>query len=75
MFQFNRFLSLFKFKTSRQLIFSIAAGFMVVFVFGVIIFCSIFLVSHLRGAFGDVEPHPAQQAPSFDIIGFEKLHL
>ena len=75
MFQFNRFFALFRFKTSRQLLFSIGAGIMVLFVVGVIIFCSFFLVAHLRGAFYDAEPHPAQPVPAFDIEGFERLHL
>jgi hypothetical protein len=75
MFQFNRFFSLFRFKTSRQLLFSIGAGVMVLFVFGIVIFCSYFLATHLGNAFSDTGPTSMPQPASFDIAGFEQLHL
>jgi len=64
-----------RFKVSKHFLFTAWAGSMVLFIIGVIVWCSLFLTAQLDIAFSPKET-PAPPAPvRFDIKGYEKLNL
>jgi hypothetical protein len=74
MIDFRHFFGIFRFKTSKQALFSAWTALMIIFVIGVIMKCSLFLATQLKLAF-DEGPTREPASVQFDIKGYEQLHL
>ncbi len=65
----------FKFKSSKQLLFSLWAAGMILLVAGAVVWGSVFLGSHLKEALSADELKKPEPPVRFDIEGFERLQL
>jgi hypothetical protein len=62
-------------KVSKRFIFTAWAGSMIIFIIGVILWCSLFLAGKLNEAFSPKETPAPPDTVRFDIKGYEQLHL